>query len=88
MGTIRPFNNPIHSEETPAAGSSLLYVMPISQLPLDSDELPYPIAGRGGKLIYMPARWSAAPAPVKSGRQYRGNAVECWPKGYPTHDDL
>ena len=91
MGTIRPFNNPIHSleaEEAPGAGSSQLYVMPVSQLSIESDELPFPVAGTGGKLIYMPARWSGAPVPVKSRRQYRSDAVECWPKGYPTHDDL
>jgi hypothetical protein len=86
MGTIRPFNSipPIEAEESVAPQ---LFVMPVPQLPLGGDDLPYPMAGKGGKLIYMPARWGAY-TPAKSRRQYRGNAVECWPKGYPTHDDL
>jgi hypothetical protein len=69
-----------------ATVSPQLYVMPVPQLPM-GDQLPYPIAGKGGKLIYMPARWGTI-APPKPRRQYRGDAVECWPKGYPTHDDL
>jgi hypothetical protein len=91
MGTTRPFNNPTHSfeaEEALLAGSPQLYVMPAPPLPLLDEELPFPISGKGGKLIYMPARWGVGVAPAKSRRQYRGNAVECWPKGYPTHDDL
>lgn len=91
MGTIRPFHHPIHSleaEEFPQVGDPQLYMMPVPQPLQEGEELPYPVAGKGGKLIYMPARWSAVSAPVKSRRQYRGNAVECWPKGYPTHDDL
>ncbi len=88
MGTIRPFNNPtLEAEETLAMGSSQLYMMPTPQIPVGDDELPFPTAGTGGKLIYVPARWGTV-APAKSQRQYRGNAVECWPKGYPTHDDL
>lgn len=89
MGTIRAFNNsirPLEAEEALASSSPELYMMPVPQIPM-GDQLPYPIAGKGGKLIYMPARWGTI-APVKPRNQYCGNAVECWPKGYPTHDDL
>lgn len=91
MGTVRPFNDPsrpLEAEALAQIGSPQLYVMPAPQQQPVNDGLPFPVAGAGGKLIYMPARWSVASAPIKPRRQYRSNAVEYWPKGYPTHDDL
>ena len=61
-----------------------VYVMPAPED--ENDLLPFPTEGKGGKLIYMPARWSLVPVQPPR-RQYRAHTVD-WPRGYPAHDDL
>lgn len=93
MGFTRPFPNPIRvNEDAPRiSGASPLYVMPAADERL-SDDYDTRFPAKRGKLLNMPSRWthptSLAPSGLSYARQHFGNTVECWPRGYPNHDDL
>ncbi len=92
MGITRPFlcpTRPLEAKDPLALDLAQLYVMPVAQeQPENQNAILRAKGGNLGELIVMPSRWSIAAPIRRPQRLYRGNAVECWPRGYPAHDDL
>jgi hypothetical protein len=93
MGFTRPTNHAILKFEADGLGafsSSRLFVMPMQAVRKDGRKIPLHTAlpERRGALIRMPMQEPSSNSRGKSSIQFRGNNLEYWPRGYPSHDDL
>jgi len=93
MGFTGPIDNAIflfEADEPRAFGSSRLSVMRARSARNHGKTIPFRFAlpPKRGVLIPMPTQEPPASPHGKSHSQFRGNTLECWPRGYPSHDDL
>ena len=88
MGYVRAFENALprlEADEPTNFGPSPLFVMPIRTAPPTA---PLVFRRRRDNVIAMPLRDKPAAPPARALTLLCGNAVECWPRGYPSNDDL
>jgi hypothetical protein len=90
MGFTRPIENAIlrlEADEARAFGSSRRFVMRAQSarktIPFRATPPP-----KRGVLLPMPTQAPASNSRGKSSVRFRGNTLEYWPRGYPSHDDL
>jgi hypothetical protein len=93
MGFTRPIDNAIlqfEADEPRAFGSSRLFVMLAQSARNHGKTIPFHFAlpPKRGVLIPMPTQEPPSSPHGKSHSRFRGNTLECWPRGYPSHDDL
>jgi hypothetical protein len=97
MGFTRPIDNAIlqfEADEPRAFGSSSLFLVPTLSSRQEHKTIPFhaPPSTKRGVLISMPAHQTSAGRDsrpyVKPSSRFRGDALQYWPRGYPSHDDL
>jgi hypothetical protein len=87
MGFSEPIENALHEvEENHSFPSSRFLVIPLREDQPPTRTIPF--RRPRAKILTMPLREYPSARPGISKIGYCGHALEYWPRGYPSHDDL
>jgi hypothetical protein len=87
-GYTRRFENTLprlEADEPINLGSSQLFVMPVRT---GTPSAPLVFRRQRNNVVPMPLRDKPSLSAARPLTLLCGNAVECWPRGYPSNDDL